>query len=100
MRYNCEFNNCNCRKYKKQIYSINNCSNKICLNCKHAKLWHSKKDKPPNDFYLSFVSPRAFARKPVYERINIPIIFIPDAPQIIDSDEELPYCECIEILPV
>lgn len=94
MRFNCEFNNCNCLKYNKFI-------NNICFDCNHAKLWHSKKEKPPDNDYLSFVSPRLSARKPIYIKKYIPIIFLPEVPPIIDSDDEnIPYCECIEILPV
>lgn len=55
-RFHCEFTNCNCFCYV---------SNKgKCLDCKHAKLWHSRLRS--TDGYLQFVSPRKVARIPKY----------------------------------
>lgn len=50
-RFHCEFKNCHCLCYH---------SNKgMCLNCNHAKLWHSRRSLgPPRDSYLQFASPR------------------------------------------
>lgn len=100
MRFNCEFKNCKCRKYHKHSLCRIELINNICLNCNHANIWHSRIESPPNDNYLSFVSPRLSARKPIYIKKYIPIVFVLEVPPIPDSDEEIPYCECIEILPV
>ena len=37
-RFNCEFKNCKCNKF------ILHC-NSLCLNCNHANVWHSLKEK-------------------------------------------------------
>ena len=60
-RYNCEFKNCKCNKF------ILHC-NSLCLNCNRTNVWHSLKEKPPTDSYLSFISPRLPARTPIYEK--------------------------------
>ena len=93
MRFNCEFKDCNCNKFSLHC-------NNLCLYCNHANIWHSKNQKPPNDDYLSFVSPRLSAHKPIYLRKYLSTIFMPEVPPLPDSDEDIPYCECIEILPV
>jgi len=93
-RFHCEFKNCNCNKFKLHC-------NKLCFNCNHANVWHSKKSKPPSDYYLAFQSPREMARKPIYERKNLFVrIFEPTVPALPESDNEIIYCEAIEILPV
>jgi hypothetical protein len=93
-RFHCEFKSCNCNKF------VVDCSN-LCLNCKHANIWHSKKSKPPNDFYLALQSPREMARKPIYYRQKIFVdIFEPTVPPLPENDNEIIYCEAIEILPV
>ena len=63
-RYQCEFNNCRCNIY---------CHVKgdICKNCRHGKVWHSNKDKPPCDEYLQFYSIRNSARIPEYTSVHI-----------------------------
>jgi hypothetical protein len=41
------------------------------------------------------------ARKPIYERKNLFVrIFEPTVPDLPESDNEIIYCEAIEILPV
>lgn len=93
-RFHCEFKNCNCNKFKLHC-------NKLCFNCNHANVWHSKKSKPPSDYYLAFQSPREMARKPIYERKNLFVrIFEPTVPALPESDNEIIYCDAIEILPV
>lgn len=93
-RFHCEFKNCSCNKFKLHC-------NKLCFNCNHANVWHSKKSKPPSDYYLAFQSPREMARKPIYERKNLFVrIFEPTVPDLPESDNEIIYCEAIEILPV
>ena len=93
-RYKCEFKTCFCTKF------ILHCNN-LCFHCKHANIWHSLKEKPPSDSYLSFVSPRQSARKPIYKRRNIIEIFEPRVPPLpSDSEDDIVYCTDIEILPV
>ena len=93
-RHHCEFKNCKCNKF------ILHC-NGLCLMCNHANIWHSKKSKPPCDEYLAFQSPREMARKPYYIKKNIKIqIFEPTVPPLPESDDEIIYCEAIEVLPV
>ena len=92
-RYKCEFNNCQCTHFS--IYY-----NNLCFNCNHANIWHSRKEPPPPDDYLSFVSTRSCARKPKYEKRFIIEIFEPQVPPLPDSDNELIYCSAVEILPV
>ena len=93
-RYHCEFKNCKCNKF------ILHC-NGLCLKCNHANIWHSLKEKPPTDGYLSFISPRLSARTPIYEKKYLNIeIFLPKVPPLPDSDCEIEYCDAIEILPV
>lgn len=92
-RYHCTFKNCDCRYYIKR-------NNHRCLKCNHGDVWHSLREPPPSDDYLSFVSPRRFARRPYYERRHIINIFEPEVPPLPESDEELPYCTGVEILPV
>lgn len=92
-RYHCEFNGCFCDKF------THHCSN-LCFHCKHANIWHSKKEKPPSDHKLSFVSPRESARTPQYEKVSFAVeIFEPRAPEL-PVVEEVVYCTDIEILPV
>jgi len=55
--YHCEFKKCKCTIF---VYR-----NKLCKNCNHHKLWHSKKDKP-KDGELQFMSPRKNAETPKY----------------------------------
>jgi len=91
-RYHCEFKKCDCNKF------ILHC-NGLCLRCNHANIWHSLKEKPPTDSYLSFISPRLPARTPIYEKKYLNIeIFLPKVPPLPDS--EIEYCDAIEILPV
>ena len=93
-RYHCTFKNCDCMYYIKR-------NNHRCLKCNHGDVWHSLREPPPSDDYLSFVSPRRFARKPQYERRHIITIFEPEVPPLpLSSDDELPYCVNVEILPV
>ena len=93
-RYHCEFKNCECKDFKKHC-------NNLCYNCKHSKIWHSSKSKPPTDSYLSFISPRFPARTPIYVKQHIKIsIFMPEVPPLRESDDELMYCEAVEVLPV
>ena len=93
-RYHCTFKNCDCGFYIKR-------NNHRCLRCNHGDVWHSLREPPPSDDYLSFVSPRRFARRPSYERRHIINIFEPQVPPLPESsDEDLPYCTGVEILPV
>lgn len=93
-RYHCEFKNCECKDFKKHC-------NNLCYNCKHSKIWHSSKSKPPTDSYLSFISPRFPARTPIYVKQHIKIsTFMPEVPPLPESDHELTYCEAVEVLPV
>ena len=93
-RFHCEFKNCNCNKFKLHC-------NNLCFNCNHANVWHSKKSKPPNDYYLAFQSPREMARKPIYEKKYFSVhIFEPTVPPLPESDDEIIYCEATEVLPV
>ena len=91
-RYHCEYSNCNCMFYIKR-------NNHRCLKCNHGDVWHSLKEPPPNDDYLSFVSPRKFARRPYYKRHHIINIFEPQVPPL-PSDDDIPFCTHVEILPV
>ena len=94
MRYHCEFKTCNCRKFKLHC-------NSLCFYCNHANIWHSTKEKPPNDGYLAFESTRQMARKPIYEKKYFQIaIFMPTVPPLPESDNDLLFCEAIEVLPV
>lgn len=96
-RFHCEFKNCNCLCYH---------SNKgKCLKCNHAKLWHSRLNKgPPIDGYLQFSSPRKKGRMPIYvSDIHFAEIFIPTTPTVPplpDNIVSLPFCYCVEVLPV
>ena len=95
-RYHCEFKNCNCRKFKLHC-------NQLCLHCNHSNIWHARKEKPPLDQYLSFVSPRLSARSPTYVYSSRDMhIFIPEAipVDISEIDEPIVYCTAIEVLPV
>ena len=93
-RTHCEFKNCNCIRFKLHC-------NNLCLFCNHANVWHSIKSKPPTDGYLAFQSPREMTRKPHYIYKNIEVnIFQPTVPPLPDSDDEIIYCEAIEVLPV
>lgn len=93
-RHECTFKNCDCSYYIKR-------NNHRCLTCDHGDVWHSLRQPAPSDDYLSFVSPRRFARRPCYERRHIINIFEPEVPSLPESsDEDLPYCTAIEILPV
>ena len=92
-RFHCEFSNCNCLNFTRNF-------NNLCLNCNHANVWHSNRELPPSDDYLSFVSIRSFARKPVYEKRYLIEIFEPSVPPLPDSDNELIYCTAVEVLPV
>ena len=94
MRFHCTFNNCDCNYYIKK-------NNHRCLRCNHGDVWHSLKEKPPTDSYLSFLSPRLPARTPIYEKKYLNIeIFLPKVPPLPDSDSEIEYCQAIEVLPV
>ena len=63
--------------------------------------WHSKKQKPPTDEYLAFESTRSAARTPKYEKKYIQIaIFVPTVPPLPESDDEIVYCEKVQLLPV
>ena len=96
-RHHCEYKDCKCNKFVRHHKSL-------CYICHHAKLWHSKKSKPPTDGYLSFLSSRLSARTPKYtNNIVSPIqiaVFIPEAPAIPVSDSESIFCENIESLPI
>ena len=95
-RFHCQFKNCNCNCYV---------SNKgKCLDCKHAKLWHSRRNKgPPKYSYLQFVSPRKKARSPIYvSDIHFAEIFtpiLPTVPPLPGNDDTSLYCFCVEALP-
>ena len=94
MRYHCQFKKCKCHKFKLHC-------NNLCLYCHHANVWHSRNERPPCDSYLSFVSPRESARKPIYEKKHIQIaIFMPTVPELPESDEDIPMCYAYELLPV
>ena len=94
MRYHCTFKNCDCNYYIKR-------NNHRCLRCNHGDVWHSRKETPPTDSYLSFISPRLSARTPIYEKKYLNIeLFLPKVPPLPESDSEIEYCEAIEILPV
>jgi len=94
MRFHCEFKTCKCNKF------MLHCNN-LCLYCGHAHIWHSKKQKPPTDEYLAFESTRPAARTPTYEKKNMQVaVFVPTAPPLPVSDDDVVYCEAIEILPV
>ena len=93
-RYHCEFKNCEC------IHFVEQCNN-ICIYCKHANIWHSLNSRPPTDSYLSFISTRSPARRPIYVKKNIKVnIFMPEVPPLPESEDEIVFCEAIEILPV
>ena len=92
MRFHCEFKTCKCNKF------MLHCDN-LCLYCGHAHIWHSKKQKPPTDEYLAFNSTRPAARTPIYEKKNISIGILIPGPQEIQQ-ENVVYCEAIEVLPV
>jgi hypothetical protein len=96
-RYHCEYKECKCNKFVRHHKSL-------CYICHHAKLWHSKKSKPPTDGYLSFLSSRLSARTPKYTNNIVSSIqiavFIPEAPAIPVADSELIFCENIESLPI
>ena len=60
-----------------------------------------QKLKSPTDSYLSFISSRLPARRPIYVNKNIKIsMFIPEVPPLPESDDELTYCKAVEVLPV
>lgn len=63
-RYQCIFQNCNCRLYSHKLGNT-------CKVCNHGKVWHSTKESPPNDRYLQFFSIRKQARTPKYSTVNI-----------------------------
>lgn len=94
-RFHCEFKKCKCNSF---ILHRNN----QCFICNHANIWHSKKEKPPTDEYLSFVSSRLAARRPEYTHVS-PIqiaVFVPEAPLLPESDSEMIYCDSVELLPI
>ncbi len=93
-RYYCMFKDCQCNQFHS--------NNSICNDCHHGAVWHSLNQPPPSDDYLSFVSPRLPARTPFYERKNLYVnIFLPSVPPLpSDSDEDMIFCEAIEVLPV
>ena len=94
MRYHCEFKECRCCKFKLHC-------NNLCFHCKHANIWHSKKEKPPPDEYLAFESIRQPARTPKYEKKYFQVaIFVPTVPPLPESENEIIYCDTIEVLPV
>jgi len=93
-RYNCVFKNCKCNDFERHC-------NNLCKFCNHADVWHSRYQQPPCDDYLSFISPRMPARTPVYEKKYLIEIFEPTVPPLpSDSEDEIIYCNAIEILPV
>ena len=98
-RYHCEFKGCKCYKFKKHC-------NNLCLHCNHANIWHSLKKNEmttpaqSHSGQLAFVSSRAMANAPRYERINVAVeIFEPIADDIPVA-QEVVYCTDIDILPV
>ena len=92
-RFHCEFQGCFCTKYRLHC-------NNLCLHCKHANIWHARKEKPPTDQELSFASSREIAHTPQYEKTYIAIqIFEPRDPEIPVAEEVI-YCRDIDILPV
>lgn len=84
-RYHCVFRNCFCTNFRLHC-------NNLCFYCNHANIWHSRKEKPPSEDQLAFISTRKAAWRPEYERVFISIE-IPIA-------EEIVYCTDIDILPV
>ena len=92
-RYHCEFKNCFCKKFKLHC-------NNLCLYCNHANIWHSRKEKPPCDHSLSFMTSRKSARMPEYERVQLAIEIFEPRPPVLPVIEEIIYCEDIEVLPV
>lgn len=62
-RYHCEFNDCMCIAFLKD-------KNKLCNDCKHGEVWHSRTNGPPTDAYLQFYSVRESARLPIYSNCN------------------------------
>jgi hypothetical protein len=93
-RYHCEYKTCTCDKFALHW-------NSLCFCCGHAKIWHARTSKPPTDEYLLFVSSRPPARRPIYEKKNIIVqVFLPSVPPLPESDDELIYCEAVEVLPV
>ena len=103
-RYHCEFKNCKCKNF------ISKKSN-ICLLCKHANVWHSRKKKykekkgepPPSDAYLQFASSRKCARKPKYISDKcFPKIFTPiELPVAVATPVLNPvFCEAVHLLDV
>ena len=97
-RFHCEFKNCNCFKY--ELF----CNGK-CKHCKHGKIWHSLKEKPPKTNKSQFISTRKWARQPTYvsDKFNLITIFtpIPVVNAIPIRNEQLNnYCITVEALPV
>ena len=62
-RYHCEFNDCMCIAFLKD-------KNKLCNDCKHGEVWHSRTNGPPTDAYLQFYSVRETTRQPTYTNYN------------------------------
>ena len=95
MRGNCEFNNCSCKKFKrnKKLDS----SKTICKLCNHGKCWHKKIKKMDRSQFLSC---RPTARKPIYN-YSLPNnikIFVP----ILQNDNNIiqnNYCKSVDDLP-
>jgi hypothetical protein len=98
-RYHCEFKNCNCVKF--ELF----CSGK-CKHCNHGSIWHSLKEHPPTTFETQFVSPRVFARIPIYvyndeiERTIFTPIPVVNAFPIEDNFRDYNFCITVEALPV
>ena len=98
-RFHCEFKHCNCCKF--ELF----CNGK-CKYCKHHKIWHSLKEKPPKTNKSQFFSLRKNARTPIYvsDKFYLPTIFTPvpvvDAIQINEEYNEFNFCIAVEALPV
>lgn len=81
MRGRCEFRTCQCRCYDR--------NGSLCLNCGHGAIWHASINQ--------FESIRGPARKPVYERIPIILVFTPIEPIVPPVPN---YCDAVPALPV
>jgi len=87
MRFNCEFSTCKCREFIRH-------RNKLCRECDHARLWHSKTS---SDAYLS---PRKPAHSPIYVHSQHPRIFTPIQVAVFVPEAIVVYCDTIENLPI
>lgn len=95
-RYYCEFKECNCVEFKSK--------RKICDKCKHANIWHSKKNKYyPKYDESQFFSSRKKARQPKYVNdLLFPLIFVPKNIPIVEAVAIDPtgFCQEVYALPV